>query len=141
MLISDVTDLFYRRVSNRFVRFVLVGGINFLFGTGVYCLLVYLGLADWWAFLIANIVGVVFNFKTTGVLVFRSRKNSLIVKFALCYVVIYFGEVYLKRFMADITPMGDYWSGILSIVIGSLASFVLLKEFVFKKETNGKEED
>ncbi|MEG1643683.1 MAG: GtrA family protein [Bacteroidales bacterium] len=142
---SDIVDLFYTKVTNRFVRFVLVGGVNFIFGTGLYCLFVYMRFSDWWAFLLANVIGVMFNFKTTGILVFRSHANSLIVKFALCYVVVYVGEVYLKRFMEMVTLAGEYWSGIISIVMGSLVSFVMLKYFVFKNQLNendnGKEEN
>ena len=68
---SKIKDI-WQKVDNQFVRFVLVGILNTAFGYGVYCLMLWIGLSYWWATLIANVLGVLFNFKTTGVLVFKS---------------------------------------------------------------------
>jgi len=53
-------------VSNKFIRFLIAGAINTLFSTAVFTLLIFLKLHYSMALLIAAILGILFNFKTTG---------------------------------------------------------------------------
>lgn len=121
--------------DHTFIRFIFVGVINTLFGVGVYCLMIFIGCPYTLATLISTVLGVLWNFKTTGVLVFGSHDNKLIFRFCFCYCVLYFvniGVIYLIRK----TGLDDYWSGILATPIVSVASYLLLKKFVFNKNIN-----
>ena len=64
-----------------FVKFVLVGILNTAFGYLVFALLLFLGLHYTLAVILSTIAGVLFNFKTTGTLVFKNHNNKLIFKF------------------------------------------------------------
>ena len=59
--------------SKRFMRFILIGIPNTAFGYSLYALLIFLGLRYDLAILIATILGVLFNFKTTCILFPRYR--------------------------------------------------------------------
>ncbi|MBQ8045896.1 MAG: GtrA family protein, partial [Bacteroidales bacterium] len=73
--------LLQRYITPEFIRFVLVAILNTLFGYGVYSLLVFLGLHYSVATLGSTVLGVLFNFKTYGVLVFKNTSNKLIFRF------------------------------------------------------------
>ncbi|NCQ92050.1 MAG: hypothetical protein GPI94_15420 [Microcystis aeruginosa LG13-03] len=56
--------------KHRFVRFLLVGVLNTIFGYSLFAVLILIGLNYKYAVLIGTIQGVLFNFQTTGRLVF-----------------------------------------------------------------------
>jgi len=80
-------------LNHQFIRFLLVGVINTLFGYGVYAFLLLLGVHFTLAALLSTIFGVLFNFKSTGALVFKSNNNQLIIKFFVVYGILYFLNV------------------------------------------------
>lgn len=113
-----------------FVRFVLVGIMNSAFGYGCFALFLYLGLHYTAALLLATIVGVLFNFKSTGALVFGSRENHLIFRFIACYAVVYLVNIAgIKVFSSQ--GVAPYVSGAILIVPMAVLAFVLNKRFVF----------
>ena len=76
--------------NSKLIKFLLVGMINSLFGYTVFSLLIFLKLLDYnIALLIATICGVLFNFKTTGTIVFKNGNNTLIIRFITVYLFIY----------------------------------------------------
>lgn len=76
-VIKTSVEIFQHHIKNKFVRFVFVGGLNTAFGFGLYCLLIWMGLSYIWATLISHTLGVLFNFITTGRIVFDNSDNSL----------------------------------------------------------------
>lgn len=118
--------------KSRLIKFLLVGSINTLFGYSIFVLMLYLGLYYRYSLLIATICGVLFNFKTIGILVFKSRNNRLLVRFAAVYLVIYLLNVESLRI---ICMMG------ISILLGqailvlplAIVSYFLNKILVFRE--------
>jgi putative flippase GtrA len=80
--------------SNRFVRFVVVGGLNTLFGFVVYSILALSDLSTLMVLIVSNLIGIAFNFVTTGGLVFREMSLTKIPLFLICYGVIF--VIYLE---------------------------------------------
>lgn len=78
----------YTQELSRFARFILIGLVNTLFGYAVFTLIYLLSGSYRLAIVLATIVGVAFNFFTTGGLVFSNRDARKIVPFILGYVVI-----------------------------------------------------
>ncbi len=113
-----------------FVRFVLVGIMNSAFGYGCFALFMYLGLHYTAALFLATIVGVLFNFKSTGALVFGSRENRLIFRFIGCYAIVYLVNIAgIKAFSSQ--GVAPYISGAILIVPMAVLAFALNKRFVF----------
>lgn len=128
----------WHKVDNRFIRFVLVGVLNTAFGYGVYCLMIWIGVPYWWATLISNVLGVLFNFKTIGVLVFENPNNRLFFRFVSCYILAYVlnvGIIYLHTHFAG---LNDYWSGLIATPFVALFSFFYQKLFVFNHNNHEK---
>lgn len=131
MTIKSLIEKYYDVVGSQLLRFVLVGGLNTVFGMGVYCLAIFVGLPYFVATLVSNVLGVLFNFLTTGNLVFHNGNPRLIFRFMTCYVVIYFVNTgVVKLFLA--LGMNSYWAGILATPVVALCSYFLLKRFVYK---------
>jgi putative flippase GtrA len=82
-------DLTKNIFGNKIVRFFLVSGLNTAFGYGLFAFLVYFGLHYIIAGFVATILGILFNFKTIGLLVFGNKKNGLILKFIGVYGINY----------------------------------------------------
>lgn len=130
--ISDI----WHKVDSQFIRFVLVGILNTAFGYGVYCLMIWIGVPYWWATLISNVLGVLFNFKTIGILVFENSNNRLFCRFVSCYVLAYGLNVGIIYLLTHYTGLNDYWSGLIATPFVALFSFFYQKLIVFKKTDN-----
>src|SRR6185312_10490474 len=82
--------LTHRLLQYKPVRFVLVGGINTVFGYGIFAglyLLTHHGLR---ALIAATVLGVTFNYFTTGRLVFANKGLRAAIPFVLVYGVLFF---------------------------------------------------
>lgn len=130
--LNSILQKFYK-IDSTFIRFILVGCLNTGFGVGVYCLCIYIGIPYYIATFISNVLGVLFNFKTTGTLVFNNSDNRLIVKFILCYVLVYIANTLsVKAFM--LLGLNGYYSGILATPITAICSYTLLKKLVYNEK-------
>lgn len=80
--------------------------------------------------MIGMFFAVLFNFKTTGTIVFRSRNNRLIGRFFGVYIIIYLVNIVgIKAFLLfNINP--DV-SGAIMLIPTVLISFNLNKRYVF----------
>lgn len=114
----------------RFIHFLLVGGLNTVFGFAVYALLIRFGLHYALAVLAATLLGVVFNFFTTGRLVFKSRSNRLFGRFSIVYTIVYTVNIGLIRLFHTF-GLNDYYAGALAIPFIAVLGFLLNKVFVF----------
>jgi putative flippase GtrA len=121
---------FRELIKLQFIKFLFVGFINSLFGYGCFALFLYMGLHYTLALLLATIYGVIFNFKSTGVLVFASHNNRLIFRFVGFYTIIYFINVVgIKAFnYVGVTP---YISAAILILPVALISYLFNRRFVF----------
>lgn len=118
-------------LDNRFIRFLFVGGMNAVFGYSLYAIMIYLNFHYSFAALLSTILGVLFNFKTTGRLVFNSKDNWLVFKFIGVYVIIYtINTASLKIF--NTFNVNLYFAGAILLLPMAIVSFVLNKKFVFK---------
>lgn len=119
-----------RALENRFVRFLLVGGINTLFGYGVFALCIFIGIHYAAAALIATVCGVLFNFKTTGTIVFKNGDNALIFRFLGVYAALYTVNTgFLKIFKHFDVDM--YLAGAVMLLPMAILAFLLNRKFVF----------
>lgn len=71
----------------RFVRFLGVGALNTAFGYLLFAGFVFLGLASGLALGLATAIGVVFNYLTTGRLVFANRDHRRLSRYLGVYAI------------------------------------------------------
>ena len=75
-----------RLPDRRFVGFLIAGGVNTLFGYGVYAALVMTGMVPHIALIVGGVIGILFNFLTTSA-VFGSRNLHRLPRFLAVYAV------------------------------------------------------
>tara|TARA_B100000768_G_C11248817_1_gene363077 strand:+ start:153 stop:554 length:402 start_codon:yes stop_codon:yes gene_type:complete len=121
--------------NQTFIKFIFIGIINTIFGYGIYLLFLLIGFNFVIAALLSTILGIIFNFFTTGRFVFKSTNNYLILKFVMVYIFIYLFTIsglsilYLYGFSYEI-------GGALMLAPNALLSFFLNKRLVFNEKNN-----
>ena len=117
-------------LNRQFLRFLLVGGLNTLFGYMAFVLFLYLNCHYAVASFLAIICGILFNFKTYGRLVFKSHDNSLIFRFVSFYAILYVIST-VSLFLFNLMGINLYYANAILIVPLSALSFFLNRRFVF----------
>lgn len=121
--------------EKRFAVFLLVGGVNTLFGYGLFALLMFFGVHYALALFVATIVGVIFNFKSTGALVFESSDNRLVLRFILGYVVVYLFNLAGIRCL-EALGVGAIVGAAFMMLPAAVLSYILNSRFVFGRCAN-----
>lgn len=114
----------------RFIRFLFVGGLNTVFGFGAYALMLALGLHFTVAAAVSTVLGVLFNFVTTGRLVFGSRSAAALPRFIGVYAVLYLMNI---AGIALLVSAGttDLVAGFLMLPVAAIIGYLLNARFVF----------
>jgi putative flippase GtrA len=117
-------------LKRRFVRFLLVGGINTAFSYAVYATFLLLGLGYALANLLALVASILFSFKTQGTFVFNNTAHRLIFRFSICWLFVYLCNI---AFIGEMLTLGldAYTAGALAIPPIIAVSYLLQKYFVF----------
>ena len=123
--------------ANRFIRFLFVGGVNTLFGYGMFALFIYVGLHYAVASALATVVGVLFNFMTTGTIVFQNRDPRLIFRFVAAYCISYVVGVGVL-WVFNQFQVSNYIAGAVMTLPMAVFSFFLMKTLVFRKRPGGE---
>ncbi len=85
----------------------------------------------------ATILGVLFNFVTTGTIVFQNRDPRLIFRFVATYCVTYVVGV-AALWVFNQFHVSNYIAGAIMLLPMALLSFTLMKLFVFKRPAKKK---
>lgn len=117
----------------QFIKFIIVGIVNTLFGYSIFALLLWLNFHYTLAVIIGTIISVIFNFFTTGKIVFNNKKMGLIFKFILAYIFIMILNIICLA-IADHFGLNLYYAGLVLSGIMAIVSFLLQKLFVFKEK-------
>jgi putative flippase GtrA len=108
-----------------------VGGLNTAFSYALYASLIWLGLGYFWAATFSTVIGILFNFKTTGTLVFKNRDNRLVVKFFAVYLVTYTINL-CGLWVLHSWHVNSYYSGLIMVVPVAILAYLLMRSFVFR---------
>lgn len=144
-----------QKIENKFIRFLFVGVINTMFGYGLFVLFIWFGMHYSIALLCSNILGILFNYKTTGYIVFANQSNRLILQFFLVYGVVYLFNLlelylldksnvyeyilsfpildFLYELPLNLNKVGDVIGQAITLLPNAILSFLLNKIFVFKE--------
>ena len=118
--------------THQFLRFLLAGGLNTLFGFCVYALSVLAGLPVWLAMLVGTVAGIAFNFVTLGGYAFRDLSARRLPRFVLGYAGVY--GVNLAAFdLVHRRVANPVACQVLLVVPVALFSYLVMSRFVFRK--------
>lgn len=120
----------FRKIDEKFFKFLFVGFLNTAFSYFLYAIFVTLGLIANLALFFQYILGVLWNFKTTGTIVFQNKNNKLIFKFIASYIFTFLINSVLLKVLTSF--INDYLAQAILILPIALLSFFILKKWVFK---------
>jgi putative flippase GtrA len=128
-----ISQLSFRLAGVRsFTRFLLVGLLNSAVGYGVFAICLLAGVPPEAALLVATILGVAFNFYTTGRLVFGQAGRQKLIGFLSVYAVIYLLNAASLRLLV-FWEMPPLVGQLLLMPCAAIATFLALKKLVFKE--------
>ncbi len=116
--------------QRQFVLFLAVGGLNTLVGYAIFAGLVLAGAGPALAAIGSTILGVLFNFGSTGRLVFGSRDPRVLPRFIAVYVVQCAANIGLLR-LAAAAGIAALAAEFVILPVLAVASFLLMRRFVF----------
>lgn len=117
--------------DTKLYKFIIVGLLNTLVGYGIYAILIFLGVHFTIASFLGTILGVLFNYFSTGLLVFERGRGRL-VQFVMVYIIIYLCNI-LGIQILNMVGFNLYYSGALLVPPSAAFSFILNKYWVFKE--------
>ena len=115
----------------KFYKYLIVGGVNTVFGYSVFAILIFFGFHYSLAVLIATILGVLFNFQSYGRLVFKNYSWDFLPRYVTVYIIIYFVNLILLLIF-DLLVSNLYISGLMVIPFIAYLGYFLNKRYVWK---------
>ena len=123
----------------RFLRFLAVGALNTLFGYSAFALLFVVMQRRNEALTAATVLGVLFNFFTTGRLVFDNRSWRTLLPFGLSYAVaLAFNMILLNLLVA--LGLGTLVAQAVSLPPVVMVSYLINAHLVFRARPTGSAE-
>lgn len=117
-----------------YFKFIIFGIINTIFFYLLYSVFVFIFKDYVIAVIFANLIGILFSFKTFGKFVFNNEDKKLLYKFLIVYCWNIFLNILLIRLFNEFIDNNLYLSGIFSTAVVAVNSFFLNKYYVFQKE-------
>ncbi|OQW92812.1 MAG: hypothetical protein BWK78_00565 [Thiotrichaceae bacterium IS1] len=118
-------------ISNRFFRFLVVGGFNTAFSYGLYAFFLLIGLHYLLAGIASFIISLLVNFQTSGRLVFQNTDPRRFLKYVFGYVT----TLPIGLFLLDLlvtAGINPYYAGLVNILPMAIIAFVIQRFFVFR---------
>lgn len=117
--------------TKEFFRFVQIGVLNTIFGYGVFALIYLVTAQPNLSVITATIIGVIFNFFTTGRIVFGNRKVSVLASFLLGYCVTLGVNIVLLNVLLELGLSGLVAQALL-LPITVVLSYLINSRIVFR---------
>lgn len=118
--------------QQRFLRFLAVGALNTAFGYSVFYGVLAVTGAPSAAVAISTVAGVLFNFRSTGALVFGATHSPLLTRFVLVYAFIAAVNIGALRGLA-LAGVPAALGQILLLPLLAVLAYLLQRDFVFAK--------
>jgi putative flippase GtrA len=126
------SELARRLWAMRLVRFLVVGGVNTVFGYSIFAVVYLLSDSHIAALIVSVLIGVTFNFFSIGAVVFRNLAGKRFVLFCLNYAVA-FSANYLMLEALVATGMDPLVAQMICLPAFIAISYGLNARFVFRQ--------
>ncbi len=115
----------------RFKKFIAVGFLNTLIGFGLYSFFIFLNFKVEVSLSLSYLFGIIFNYFSTGIIVFQNVSFSPFLKFVLIYIFIYFLNLNILNFLI-FNSLNKYLSQLICMIFVVPLTYILLKKIVYK---------
>jgi putative flippase GtrA len=118
--------------NRQFLRFLVAGGVNTLFGFGVNIAGLLAGMPVWLAMLVGTLAGIAFNFFTHGGYAFRDLSARRFPRYVSGYAVVYAAGLAAFHVLQPAVRNPIACQALLVIPM-ALLSYLIMSRFVFQK--------
>jgi putative flippase GtrA len=115
---------------HRFMRFLMVGGLNTIVGYTLFTIFIFAGAGTTIAAVGATVLGVLFNFRSIGLMVFGSSGKGVFVRFVTVYVAQLAANLALLRGSAMLRISSIVAEAIILPTL-AIATFLVMRRWVF----------
>ncbi len=122
---------FDRTARRQFLRFLAVGLLNTAFGYAVFGVFILAGVSPMPSLVLTYLLGVPFNFMTTGMLVFGNRGHASLGRFVVAYGVIYLFNVAAYHLLGAVGA-GPLVTQAVCLPAVAVFAFILFRIHVFR---------
>jgi putative flippase GtrA len=112
------------------LRFLFIGGLNTAVGYLLYAAFLAAGLVPEFALAAATIVGVIFNYFSTGAIVFGHRSFRRLPQFVAIYLVVYALNASALRALINV-GVSPFLGQAFLVPVAAAASFLGFRHLVF----------
>ena len=129
---TGVLKFLHILVGWRFMRFIVIGVVNSVFGYSLFAFFLILRLRPEVALLMATIIGLIFNIYTTRRIVFQDQKQSKIFAFLAVYFFVYITNAVALRFLTymSLSPLVSQFA---LLPVAAILTYILLQKIVYRK--------
>jgi len=113
-----------------FLRFLIAGGFNTLFGWLVYSAAIIFRMPPWLALIVGTVTGIGFNFISLGAYVFRDMSRKRLPLFVLSYGFIYTINLICLKAM-ELWIDSPIWGQLILTLPMAVLSYTVLSCMVF----------
>jgi putative flippase GtrA len=116
-----------------FLRFLIAGGVNTLFGWLVYAASILMGAQLWLALIIAIVTGIGFNFVTLGGYAFQDMTMKRFPRFVLSYALIYITNLICLKALEPCLS-SPIWGQLILTPPLAIFSYLVLSRIAFNNK-------
>jgi putative flippase GtrA len=131
--VNRIREVVKNSFDLKIIRFFFVAGLNTAFGYGIFVLLLLIGLHYVLAGFLATVLGILFNFKTYGVIVFKNKSNKLIFRFLFVYFITYCVAIFFI-WAFSLIHVNQYIASAIIAIPNALLGYILNKKLVFENK-------
>jgi putative flippase GtrA len=117
-----------------FFSFVAIGALNTCFGYCIYAFMIFLGYQPPLALLMANGLGIGFNFLTFGKIVFKNFDWKRAPHFLVIYSINYLANIWMLSVVQRYIP-SPYVAYLIVLPISVIFLYFSLRRFAFGRRT------
>ena len=117
-------------IQKIYIRYLLTGVLNTIFGILVYLIFTIIGFNYPSALAFSTILGIGFNYLTFSINVFGFSNKKNFMKYIFNYILIYLCSIGLVSLFITM-GLNQNISGVITITIMAITNFFVLKKYVF----------
>lgn len=114
----------------QFMKYLIVGGLNTLVGYLIFSAFIFGGIGSALAVIATTVIGALFNFASTGWIVFRSSETTLLPRFMIVYAGQCIVNIAMLRTLETL-GVAPLLAQALLLPVLTILSYLSMRQFVF----------
>lgn len=114
----------------QFMKYLIVGGLNTLVGYLIFSAFILGGTGSALAVIATTVIGALFNFASTGWIVFRSSETTLLPRFMIVYAGQCIVNIAMLRTL-EMLGVAPLLAQALLLPVLTILSYLSMRQFVF----------